>query len=88
MRARFRIDPMQPRTWHSTASQWDAHEVLQRLHPSVVLDRTGRASGYLAGFRVLAVSEDGTTDTVVGFGKDPIFGWPGDYMLGLVAEEQ
>ena len=60
-------------------------EVLRRLHPSVVLlqpdVRTRKLPEFLYGYRVMLLQPDGYTLPSAGFGADPSYGWPGDYLI-------
>lgn len=57
--------------------------VLHRLHPSVILvSGAGRGQGsFICGYRAFTCNRSGASAPAPGFGADPIFGWPGDYMI-------
>jgi hypothetical protein len=60
----------------------DLDELLHRLHPSVVVSpATGRYPILPTGYTVMDCDADGRTSSLVGFGRDPIAGWPGDYCI-------
>jgi hypothetical protein len=57
------------------------------LHPSVVLTLPGAASGLpldkdrrVAGYQCLPCGEHGDVQDLKGFGADPVWGWPEDYL--------
>lgn len=59
-------------------------EIARRCHPSVVLvldEADSREVSELAGYCVLPCAADGSTGTSTGFGADPVYGWPGDYLV-------
>jgi hypothetical protein len=68
-----------------SSKSYRLHEILRRLHPSVVLvagqKLTGTIPVVVAGYRLLNCDAGGIVSTVVGFGADPVHGWPGDYLV-------
>lgn len=68
-------------------SKYEVADILMQLHPSVIFvpatsTRTGKAiPDYLCGYKVISCSPDGSAANGIGFGADPVFGWPGDYMI-------
>lgn len=55
---------------------------LARVHPSVVLvpdTQDFPAATVLAGYRAVRCDPAGSASTTVGFGLDPVAGWPGDH---------
>ncbi|HEX8305816.1 MAG TPA: hypothetical protein VF612_13130 [Jatrophihabitans sp.] len=62
-------------------------EELRRAHPSVILvpaagpDEDSRGPSVLAGYSAVSTRPDGTARSTVGFGRDPVAGWPGDYLV-------
>jgi hypothetical protein len=59
-------------------------EQLRSLHPSIVTTPyTGRNSpvSSICGYQVFHCQTDGSPINHSGFGGDPIYGWPGDYLL-------
>ena len=56
---------------------------LARLHPSIVLTTSERWQGEVLeqGYQATMVAPDGSVADMEGFGCDPVFGWPGDWML-------
>lgn len=62
-------------------------EELRRAHPSAVLipghgtDEDPTGPSVLAGYPVVRTRPDGSARSTVGFGRDPVAGWPGDYQV-------
>jgi hypothetical protein len=57
-------------------------DLVRELHPSVVFAPSDEnPPAFVAGYRVLACDQEGIPATHVGFGADPVFGWPGDYLV-------
>ncbi|OIK29556.1 hypothetical protein VT52_000385 [Streptomyces malaysiense] len=59
-------------------------EVVTQAHPSAVLRLTGSLDeppGEIAGYTALPCDADGALGTLVGFGRDPWQGWPGDFLV-------
>lgn len=62
-------------------------EELRRAHPSVVLapahgpDDGVTEPSVLGGYTVISTRPDGSARSTVGFGRDPVAGWPGDYLV-------
>lgn len=60
-------------------------DALAGLRPSIVLSVSSEAlpkgHEFVDGYRVLACGPHGESDTSVGLGRDPTFGWPGDYLI-------
>jgi hypothetical protein len=62
-------------------------EELRRAHPSVVLvpthgpDEGVTGPSALGGYPVFYTRPDGSARSTVGFGRDPVAGWPGDYLV-------
>lgn len=61
-------------------------DVLSRIHPSAVLCHESVCAGglrptFLEGYRVLVCDSDGNALPEAGFGADPRYGWPGDYLV-------
>jgi hypothetical protein len=59
---------------------------IQSAHPSVILAiETGKARETIptdiAGYQVFACDPDGIPDSLEGFARDPVCGWPGDYCV-------
>ena len=56
---------------------------LPRLHPSIVLTTSERwvSAVRAQGYHAALVQEDGSVNGLEGFACDPVFGWPGDWML-------
>jgi hypothetical protein len=69
----------------SSGKSYRMHEVLRGLHPSVVLVAGQKLTSHvpvaIAGYRLLNCDAGGIVSTVVGFGADPVHGWPGDYLV-------
>lgn len=63
----------------------DLESTLRRLHPSVIFVHRSQPSPrnvpFLFGFRQVECDDEGKTDAFAGFGTDPVFGWPGDYLV-------
>lgn len=60
----------------------DAATTLERLHPSVLFaPEADTPPSFLNGFRILPCDATGSVRETVGFGADPRFGWPGDYLV-------
>lgn len=70
-----------------TACVYTVSEALGRLHPSVIFvpepvnETTPRPPDMLCGYRVLTCAADGSSESSPGFGADPVYGWPGDYLI-------
>jgi hypothetical protein len=67
-------------------ARYDLAQIASRLHPSVVLVHRsalgdGQCPPFLAGYHLLACDSEGRTEPTAGFGADPRFGWPGDYLV-------
>ena len=66
---------------------YSVSEILKRLHPSVVFtpqqnsEEQNNIPHYLCGYRVIPCATDGSSPNAIGFAADPIYGWPGDYLL-------
>jgi hypothetical protein len=62
-------------------------EALGRLHPSVIFTLEAAPSSpsdapeFLAGYRVIECSHDGSAASSIGFGADPVYGWTGDFTV-------
>jgi hypothetical protein len=60
-------------------------ESLAELHPTVVFTPAFESNplpfDFVRGYRVLACGPGGESATSVGLGRDPVFGWPGDYLI-------
>ncbi|WP_169743716.1 hypothetical protein [Paraburkholderia kururiensis] len=66
--------------WRGRHSLWDPPVVVRRLHPSIILDRTGTLGSMIEGYRCIQPER---ALNLSGFAADPQFGWPGDYLLAL-----
>ncbi len=79
------LDSSYVRAGGGSGKSYQLQEILRRLHPSVVLLAGQRLTGYhpvaVAGYRLLNCDSRGIVSTVVGFGADPVHGWPGDYLV-------
>jgi hypothetical protein len=74
-----------PRWSTADGSVVDVAATLTGAHPSVVYRVVhslppGLGSDVVAGYAVVACDGSGVTSTLVGFGRDPREGWPGDYL--------
>lgn len=60
-------------------------EHLNELHPSVVMTPRKSVShsltSQICGYRLYYCNLEGMPDRRDGFGADPVYGWPGDYLL-------
>lgn len=56
-------------------------DVVASVHPSVVYVLDGPVRQEVAGYTALRVDAAGAVDTLVGFGRDPRYGWPGDFLV-------
>jgi hypothetical protein len=69
----------------AAARPHDAREVLERLHPSIVfttdLPDDDLSPTRLHGYSVIGCDRRGRAATLVGFGRDPRYGWPGDFVV-------
>jgi hypothetical protein len=69
----------------STAQPGTVADELRRAHPSVVLIPEDRQQllpdASLAGYRAVQCDSFGVASTTVGFGRDPVAGWPGDHCV-------
>ncbi|GLU31081.1 hypothetical protein WKR88_00170 [Trinickia caryophylli] len=66
--------------WRGRHAVWDPLVVVRRLHPSVIVDRTGTLVDTIGGYRCIQPDRG---LNLSGFAADPQFGWPGDYLLAL-----
>ncbi|MGZ2744902.1 hypothetical protein [Burkholderia stagnalis] len=66
--------------WRGGQTSWEPSVVVRRLHPSIILDRTGTLDGTVDGYRCI---QPNRALNLGGFAADPQFGWPGDYLLAL-----
>ncbi|TDA45607.1 hypothetical protein [Burkholderia pyrrocinia] len=66
--------------WRGKEMLWDPSIVVRRLHPSIILDRTGTLDSTIEGYRCI---QPNRAMNLSGFAADPQFGWPGDYRLAL-----
>lgn len=74
---------------HATGNFATSHpgtvaDELHRVHPSVVLVPEGQDlpdDATLAGYRAVRCDSAGVASTTVGFGLDPVAGWPGDHCI-------
>lgn len=66
--------------WRGRHAVWDPLVVVRRLHPSIIVDRTGTLDGTIGGYRCIQPDRG---LNLSGFAADPLFGWPGDYLLAL-----
>ncbi|KVC86023.1 hypothetical protein WI75_33135 [Burkholderia ubonensis] len=66
--------------WRGRDMLWDPSVVVRRLHPSIILDRTGTLDSTIDGYRCIQPNH---ALNLSGFAADPQFGWPGDYLLAL-----
>jgi hypothetical protein len=74
-----------------SARRWDQNKFqvsLRQLHPSVVLALPGSiaalpldADRRLEGYQCLPCDAKGRVSGVAGFGADPVWHWPGDYLI-------
>ena len=69
--------------WKTTRETLDAR--LQVLHPSIVLTPhkgpNRRKLTMISGYRLYNCDSNGAPDCYAGFGADPLWGWPGDYVI-------
>ncbi len=56
-------------------------ETLSAVHPSVVYLLDGQGRQEIHGYTALRVDESGTVGALAGFGRDPRYGWPGDFLV-------
>jgi hypothetical protein len=66
--------------WRGRKTLWEPSVAVHRLHPSIILDRTGTLESAIEGYRCI---EPNRALNLRGFAADPQFGWPGDYLLAL-----
>ena len=61
----------------------DLAPLLARLHPSAVFttSETWEEAVNATGYHASPVDNDGKVTSLEGFARDPVFGWPGDWML-------
>lgn len=77
------------RGWHESTGgrDYNRDEALQRLHPSIIYHYDyehgdgGDSTGEIAGFTVIPCDARGGVETLIGFARDPVYGWPGDFLL-------
>ena len=65
-------------------SRYDLGNVLRRLHPSVIYvpkQNNSNIPEHMHGYKVIVCDWIGSPTDAFGFGADPIYGWPGDYLL-------
>jgi hypothetical protein len=67
----------------ASASMPALADVLSSLHPSVVFTPacSPPPPEFIRGYRVIPCDESGGATTLMGFGADPVFGWPGDHVV-------
>lgn len=68
----------------STAFPGTVADELRRVHPSLVLIPQGQprpVDEFVAGYRTVECDEFGVAGSTVGFGRDPVAGWPGDHCI-------
>jgi hypothetical protein len=57
-------------------------QCLSSLHPSVVAIPRGTIfADYIHGYRALQCDSEGSPIAFEGFAADPVYGWPGDYLI-------
>lgn len=57
-------------------------DAIDRLHPSFIYCQDNiDVPEFIRGYRVIKCKSDGTIETLVGFSKDPLFNWPGDFLI-------
>lgn len=66
--------------WRGKETTWDPSVVVRRLHPSIILDKTGTLDSTIEGYCCI---QPNRPLNLRGFAADPLFGWPGDYLLAL-----
>ncbi|QLJ02816.1 hypothetical protein HZZ00_18545 [Streptomyces sp. NEAU-sy36] len=78
-------DPTDGPLWRDTTGAAAALEaVVTAAHPSAVYRLTGSLDDPprdVAGYTALPCDEAGVVGTLVGFGRDPQQGWPGDFLV-------
>ena len=83
------LSPGAPASAHSpdgTGPVSTVVEAVRRSHPSVILvphedEAEGDLPATIGGYTVLACDADGEPRWRDGFGRDPVCGWPGDYVV-------
>jgi hypothetical protein len=56
-------------------------ETLSAVHPSVVYLLDGPERQEIHGYTALRANESGAVGALTGFGRDPRYGWPGDFLV-------
>jgi hypothetical protein len=69
---------------HTSGKHVPLAEALRRSNPSVLFVPASDATAvpsFLYGYRVIPCGLKGDSETSRGLGRDPRFGWPGDYLI-------
>jgi hypothetical protein len=71
-------------TWSGDGGVATARDAVAAAHPSVIYrlgDDLGAEPAVVHGYTATPCDERGVVGTLVGFGRDPVGGWPGDFLV-------